>query len=106
MAELFATDILDRKCDAVTPEEASAALKPLELSQRLKFKILFARYKNVFDGKLRCHPTAKIKIKLRPRSKPHWRKPYSVPFARREAFRRELDSLIRDGVLVRIGPSA
>ena len=106
MAELFATDILDRKYDAVTPEEASAALKHLELSQRLKFKILFAKYKDIFDGKLGCHPTAKIKIKLKPGSKPHWRKPYSVPFARREAFRRELDSLIRDGVLVWIGPSA
>ena len=105
-AELFASDILDRKYDAVTPEEASAALTHLELSQRLKFKILFTKYKDVFDGKLGCHPTAKIKIKLKPGSKPHWRKPYAVPFARREAFKRELQSLIDDGVLVRIGPSA
>merc|ERR1712214_28032 len=106
ISELFASDIRDRKYDAVTPEEASAALKHLELKRRLKFKILFTKYKDVFDGKLGCHPTAKTKIKLKPGSKPHWRKPYSVPFARRKAFRRELDSLIRDGVLVRIGTSA
>merc|ERR1711884_696086 len=30
---------------------------------------------------------------------------YPVPFARREAFRRELQSLINDGVLIRIGTS-
>ena len=68
--------------------------------------ILFSKYKDVMNGELGCHPTAQIKIKLRPGSKPHWRKPYAVPFARREAFRRELQSLIKDGVLVRIGPSA
>merc|ERR1712115_202539 len=77
MAEVFTHTILDRKYEAVTPAEAVAKLTHLELSNRLKLKILFERYKDVFDGKLARHPTARIKIKLKPGSQPHWRKPYA-----------------------------
>jgi len=104
-AELFTPNILDRKYQSVTPQEVVDTLTHLELSQRLKLKIIFEKYKDVFNGQLGCHPTAKIKIRLRPDAKPHWQRPYSVPFARQEAFRRELQSMIKDGVLVRVGPS-
>jgi len=104
-AELFTPNILERKYQSVSPQAVVETLTHLDLSKRLKLKIIFEKYKDVFNGELGCHPTAKIKIRLRPDAKPHWQRPYSVPFAKQEAFRRELQSMIKDGVLVRVGPS-
>ena len=101
-AEIFTSDILERKYQSVTPQEVVDTLTHLELSKRLRLKIVLEKYKDVFNGQLGCHPTAKVRIRLKHNAIPIWQKPYSVPFARREAFKRELKSMIRDGVLVQV----
>ena len=70
--ELFTPNILGRKYQGVTPQEVVDTLTHLELSKRLRLKIILEKYKDVFNGELGCHPTAKINIRLRPDAKPYW----------------------------------
>ena len=104
--EVFNAEIKDRKYEAVTPQEVVDQLTHLTRDQRRKLHKILSKYSTVFDGKLGCHPTAKIHIELRAGSQPHWQKPwYTVPFHRQPPFSKELASLVKDGVLIPIGSS-
>ena len=107
LAELYADDVLimDRKYQAVQPEEVVQRLDHLTPSQRTQLKSTFEKYKKVFDGTLGKHPTAKINIELIPGAKPIYQQPYPVPFRRKPLFDRELNNMINDGVFTRIGES-
>ena len=67
LSELF-TDavIMDRKYQAVSPEEVVKQLDHLNSSEKAKLKSVFEKYKTVVDGTLGCHLTAEIDIKLVP----------------------------------------
>ena len=105
--EVYADDVLikDRKYQAVSPEEVVRQLNHLSVQQKQRLKLVFEKYKRVFDGKLGKHPTAKIDIELVPNAKPIYQNPYPVSFKRKALFKRELDNMIADGVFTRIGES-
>merc|ERR1711884_229864 len=52
MAELFTDAIMDRKYQAVSPEEVIQELTHLDDNQKVKLKAVFEKYKKVFDGTL------------------------------------------------------
>ena len=106
-AELYADDvvIMDRKYQAVTPDEVVRQLPHLNTQQKSKLKMVFEKYKTVFDGTLGKHPTAKIDIQLVPGAKPIYQNPYPVLFKRKPLFDRELSNMIADGVFTKIGES-
>ena len=107
IAELYADDIVikDRKYQAVTPDEVVRQLPHLSQDQKNKLKLVFEKYKTVFDGKLGKHPIAKIDIELIPGAKPIYQNPYPVSFKRKPLFDRELNNMIADGVFTKIGES-
>jgi len=53
----------------------------------------------VFDGKLGCYPHKKINIRLKLGVRLTYKRPYPVPYLRKETFKRELQHLIREGAL-------
>ena len=106
-AELYADDvvIMDRKYQAVSPEEVVKQLHHLTSKQKELLQKTFEKYKRVFDGTLGKHPTAKIDIQLIPNAKPIYQQPYPVSFKRKPLFDRELNNMIKDGVFTKIGES-
>ena len=107
IAELYADDIviMDRKYQAVSPEEVVQQLNHLTPQQKTQLQSVFEKYKRVFDGTLGKHPTAKIDIQLIPNAKPIYQQPYPVSFKRKPLFDRELNNMIKDGVFTKIGES-
>ena len=106
-AELYADDIviMDRKYQAVMPDEVVRQLPYLNTQQKSKLKMVFEKYKTVFDGTLGKHPTAEIDIQLVPGAKPIYQNPYPVSFKRKPLFDQELSNMIADGVFTKIGES-
>ena len=105
-AEFFADVIIkERSYEAVTPDQVVAQLPHLDANEKQQLKQVFSKYATVFDGKLGCHPTEFVKLELHPNAKPHWQKPYPVPYTRKEQFTKELASMVKDGILVPVGPS-
>ena len=80
MAELYTDEIMDKKYQAVSPEEVIQELDHLDKAQKNKLKAVFEKYKRVFDGTLGCHPTVEIDIELVPNAIPIYQRPYPVPF--------------------------
>ena len=80
MAELFSNEIMDRKYQAVSPEEVVQQLDHLNTQQRTRLKAVFEKYKRVFDGTLGCHPTVEIDIELVPGAQPIYQRAYPVPY--------------------------
>ena len=62
--------------------------------------------KLLLGGKLGKAPSHKAKIELKGGAAPVHKKPYSVPLASQEAFKKELEELAKDGALERAGPPA
>ena len=106
LSELFSDAIImDRKYQAVSPEEVVKQLDHLNSDEKNKLQSVFAKYKRVFDGTLGCHPTAEIDIELVPEARPIYQRPYPVPFQKQELFNRELNNMIADKVFQKIGES-
>ena len=96
---------MDRKYQAVSPEEVVQQLNHLNSSQKTQLQAVFEKYKRAFDGTLGCHPTAEIDIELVPGARPIYQRPCPVPFQKQEQFNKELNSMIEDGVFRSIGTS-
>ena len=105
LAELYANDvvIMDRKYQAVSPEEVVQQLDHLTSHQKNQLQSVFEKYKKVFDGTLGKHPTAKIDIQLVPNAKPIYQQPYPVLFKQKPLFDCKLNNMIKDGVFTKIG---
>ena len=80
-------------------------LDHLTSQQKQQLQVVFEKYKRVFDGTLRKHPTAKIDIEVVPNVKPIYQNPYPVLFKRKALFQRELNNMIADGLFTQIGES-
>ena len=96
---------MDRKYQAVSPEEVVQQLNHLDGSQKRQLKAVFEKYKKVFDGTLGCHPTAEIDIELVPEARPTCQRPCPVPCQKQEQFDNELNNMIADGVFRSVGES-
>ena len=107
ITELYADDVVikDGIYQAVTPDEVVRQLPHLNTQQKSKLKMVFEKYKTVFDGTLGKHPIAKIDIQLVPGAKLIYQNLYPVLFKRNALFGRELANMIADGVFTKIGES-
>ena len=101
--ELFADEILDRKYMAISAQEVVDSLDNLTAAEKNHLLKVLERCQGLFYGRLGKHPTAKISIELKLGDERSWRKPYQLPYKRREVFHKDLDSMIEDGALIPLG---
>ena len=60
----------------------------------------------MFDGKLGRYPHEKFHLDLVEGAKPVFKRAYSVSYKHKTVFKKELDSLVADGVLEKCGRSS
>ena len=99
------TQIMEAKYDAIDTDELAQAQKQLTPTQRTELAQLFRKFPQLFDGELRTYPHRQYHLDLQDGAKPVHSRPYGVPFTQRDAFKRELDHLVKIGVLERSGAS-
>ena len=66
---------------------------------------LFRKFPTLFDGELHTYPHHQYHLDLQEGAKPVHSRPYRVPFTQWDAFKHELDHLVKIGVLERCGAS-
>ena len=64
------------------------------------------KYEIMFNGKLGRYPHEKFHLELVEGAKPVFKRAYSVPYKHKTVFKKELDSLVADGVLEKCGRSS
>ena len=99
------TQIMEVKYDAIDTDELAQAQKQLTPTQRTELAHLFCKFPQLFDGELRTYPHRQYHLDLQDGSKQVHSRPYGVPFTQRDAFKCELDHLVKIGVLERSGAS-
>ena len=95
--------IKDSKYDGTTVEDVVSACKHLDKAQQEKLLAVLRKYEKLFDGKLKKFSGEKIKLELQQGAVPHRSRAYQVPHAHMEVFRKELERLVKIGVLERAG---
>ena len=100
-----AMTILDAKYEKVDIHEVATSQAHLDKDQQIKLEQVLAKYTKLFDGTLGVYPHKKFSIEIKPDSVPKHSRPYSIPQVHLEAFKTELDHLVRIGVLSKAGTS-
>jgi hypothetical protein len=96
----FGTTTLDTKYKWT--DVAEVIDKPLHLNihQTADLLQVLHEYEKMFNGTLRVYPHKKVHIDIDPNAKPVHARPYPVPHVHLSTFRKELDHLVKLGVLV------
>lgn len=97
--------ILDAKYQKADLKSIAQATKGLTKEQQVQLNQFLIKYENLFDGTLGNWKGADYHIELREGVKPYHAKPYSVPRAYEQTFRREVERLVRIGVLKKVNRS-
>ncbi len=97
--ECFATEIPNAKYKKTDVVEVLKSLSCLNAHQ--KVDLLWVRQENnkMFDETLGVYPHKKVHIDIDPNAKPVHFRPYPVPQIHLKTFKKELDHLVRIGVL-------
>jgi hypothetical protein len=66
---------------------------------------LLSQFPQLFSGALGLYPHRKLHLKLEKGAQPLYQRHYPVPRAHYEAFKKELEHLVKLGVLVKCGAS-
>eukprot|EP00957_Ditylum_brightwellii_P206936 15350655-Ditylum_brightwellii.AAC.1 len=103
--KLFASEIKDAKYDAVTPEEVRGRQNHLSSVQWCALETVLETAPTLFDGKLGHYKKRKCRLELNENAQPFHLKAYSAPQTHEETFKRELQHLIKIGVLQPCGPT-
>ena len=99
------TQIMEAKYEAIDTDELAQAQKQLTPQQRTELALLFRKFLQLFDGELRTYLHRQYHLDLQDGAKPVHSCPYGVLFTQRDAFKRELDHLVKIIVLERSGAS-
>ena len=91
--------ILDAKYDKLDINQVVSEQKHLDSYQKQGLRDLFLKYQKVFDGTLGLYPHKKVHIEVEPGARPVHKRPYAVPRVHLDTFKRELDHLVKIGVL-------
>ena len=101
----LAAPILDAKYERTSIQEVISEQKHLNDEQKRKLKRVLDKHSKLFDGTLGVYPHQKFSIELDPDAKPVHARPYSVPKIHLEVFKKELQHLVKLGVLSPQGTS-
>ena len=99
------TQIMEAKYEAINTDELAQAQKQLTPTQRTELARLFRKFPQLFDGELRTYLHRQYHLDLQDGAKPVHSRPYGVLLTQRDAFKRELDHLVKIGILERSGAS-
>ena len=97
--------IKDAKYEAVDVDDVVQQQTHLTDEQRNDLNQLLKKYTRLFSGKLGLYPHRKVHIDLIEGAEAKHCKPYPVPHVHYETFKKELEHLVRLGVLIRQGTS-
>lgn len=97
--DCYVSQILDAKYERVDIDDVIKSLSHLTESQKEDLRNLLSRHTKLFDGTLGVYPHEKFHIDIEPGAKPVHSRPYPVPRVHLETFKKELDHLVKIGVL-------
>ena len=95
----FAAPIMDAKYEKLDIPELVKGLTHLTEEQQQDLKGLLEKHQKLFDGTLGVYPHRKFHIEIEPDAKPVHARPYAVPHVHLEVFKKELQHLVKLGVL-------
>ena len=98
--ECYATEILDAKYEWTNIEKVVRDLNHLTAPQQEGLLSVLKRHATIFDGTLGLYPHKKFHIDIDPDAKPVYSRPYSIPRIHMSTFKKELDHLVKLGVLI------
>ena len=101
----YAIEILDAKYEAISTDEVVEQCTHLNAEQKADLKLVLSGFQTLFSGKLGVYPHRKFHIEIEPGARPKHSRPYAIPRIHLEAFKKELDHLVRLGVLSPTGAS-
>ena len=101
----YATTILDATYEKADILEVANNQKQLNTAQRNDLFRKLKKHESLFDDTLGMYPHKQFHIELEPDHTPVHARPYLVPHVHLEVFRRELNHLVKLGVLKPQGSS-
>ena len=101
----YAVEILDAKYDAVSIEDVVKECTHLNEEQKADLTKVLSKFQRLFSGKLGVFPHRKFHIELEPGARPKHVRPYAIPRIHLAAFKKELEHLVKLGVLSPTGAS-
>jgi len=101
----YAIEILDAKYEAISTAEVVEQCTHLNAEQKADLKLVLSGFQTLFSGKLGVYPHRKFHIEIEPGARPKHSRPYAIPRIHLQAFKKELDHLVRLGVLSPTGAS-
>ena len=96
----FATEILDAKYEWTDVADVVKGLRHLNDKQQQELLEVLRANEKMFDGTLGIYPHKKFHIDIDPDAKPVFSRPYPIPRIHLSTFKKELDHLVKLGVLV------
>ncbi len=97
--ECFATEILDAKYEKTDVVEVVKGLTHLNAHQKADLLWVLQENNKMFDGTLGVYPHKKVHIDIDLNAKLVHSRPYPAPWIHLKTFKKELDHLVRIGVL-------
>ncbi len=97
--ECFATEIMDAKYDKTDVAEVVKGLTHLNAHHKADLLQVLQENNKMFNGTLGIYPHKKVHIDINPNAKPVRSRPYPVPRIHLKTFKKELDHLVRIGIL-------
>ena len=98
--DCYATEILDAKYEWTNVKDVVSKLTHLDQSQRDDLLIVLTRHVKIFDGTLGVYPHKRFHIEIDKDAKPVYARHYPIPRIHLSTFKKELDHLVKLGVLV------
>ena len=101
----FAVAMLDAKYEFTEVRQVVDQLTHLNMHQKADLLKVLEKHKKMFDGTLGVYPHKKFHIDIDPDAKPVHARPYPIPRVHLQTFKKELDHLVKIGVLAPQGAS-
>jgi hypothetical protein len=98
-------NMMDAKYNKVDPVDVAKSQTHLSHSQQNDLIKLLTKYETLFDGTLGKYPHKKLHLTLQEGATPVHHKAFPVPHAHTDVFKKELQHLVKIGVLEQVGPT-